>query len=134
MATLTVSSTLLDENTTPDKALTEKGFMLCSRCGAKIKLPGCEEHRKICIPISDRYRYFVKNQSLACRVNSMTGESEYGCEHPIYLGSIRNVWEKQNVWHRDTEASRCGFFDRKTELQELMKVEVVMQWARQNRH
>jgi hypothetical protein len=63
----------------------------------------------------------------------MTDEVEYGCEHPIYQGIIRDVWEKESVWHRDTGALRCEFFNRKLELRESMKIQVILQWAKNKR-
>jgi hypothetical protein len=107
--------------------------MICSRCGQHVKLPGYEEHRKICVPIVERHDYFVDKYGLSRRKNSMTDEVEVACEHPIYQGSIRNVWENETIWHRASEALGCAFFKRKAELRESMKVQVIVQWARQNR-
>lgn len=101
-----------------------ENVLRCSRCGQTVQLPGYEIHRKVCVPIVEHHRHFVNEDGIACRINSMTDGKEYGCEHPIYQGSIRNVWEKESVWHSYDEAARCilNIFQRKPVLEESVQV------------
>ncbi len=92
--------------------------IVCPRCGQHVKLPGYEKHPKDCFPIWAHNDYFVDEYGLACRLDAKTDEVFYGCEHSVYQGSIRNVWEKQSVWHRETEAAHCRFFTRRQQLKQ----------------
>jgi hypothetical protein len=83
---------------------------VCSRCGQHVKLLGFEEHRKHCTPTWAHDDCFVDNYGLTCRLDAKTDEVFYDCKHSVYQGSLRNVWEKQSVWHTENEAVHCRFF------------------------
>lgn len=92
-------------------------MVVCSRCGQDVKLVDCgyEKHRRLCIPIVDHYEYFTDEHGLACRLD-INGELAYACEHRIYQGATRNVWEKESVFHSESRALTCPSFTRLQQL------------------
>jgi hypothetical protein len=117
---------------------TPENRMSCSRCGARVQLPGLEQHNKFCAPIVERHEYFIDKYGVSCRKNCMTDEIEFACTHRVHTvilenKILRDAWENRTVWHRANEALRCVSFKGKSELHESIKVQAIMQWARQNR-